>query len=88
MPDKLADCRVHGLDSELLIVEGGLFLAGVPNGGLDIDPFEANTALQVNIPTRERPSPPGLILNWRSNRPGQSCKACPDLHRSSQSSSK
>lgn len=31
----------------LLVVEGGLFTAGVPNGGFDIDPFEANTALDA-----------------------------------------
>lgn len=29
----------------LLVVEGGLFTAGVPGGGVDLDPFEANTAL-------------------------------------------
>lgn len=31
----------------VLVVEGGLFTAGVPGGGFDIDPFEANTALTV-----------------------------------------
>jgi len=31
----------------VLVVEGGLFLAGVPNGGFDIDPFEANNAVDV-----------------------------------------
>ncbi len=31
----------------LLLVEGGLFLSGVPNGGFDIDPFEANKVIQV-----------------------------------------
>lgn len=29
----------------VLVIEGGLFLAGVPGGGYDIDPFEANNAL-------------------------------------------
>jgi hypothetical protein len=33
----------------VLVVESGLFLAGIPNGGFDIDPFEANNA----ITTRE-----------------------------------
>ena len=31
----------------LLQVEGGLFTSGVPGGGFDIDPFEANTILGV-----------------------------------------
>ena len=31
----------------LLVVEGGLFTAGVPNGGFDLDPFESNTAVDV-----------------------------------------
>lgn len=30
------------------IIEGGLFTAGLPNGGFDIDPYEANSAIQVN----------------------------------------
>lgn len=29
----------------VLVIESGLFLAGIPNGGFDIDPFEANNAL-------------------------------------------
>jgi hypothetical protein len=29
------------------VVEGALFTAGVPGGGADLDPFEANTALSV-----------------------------------------
>ena len=29
----------------VLVVESGLFLAGIPNGGFDIDPFEVNNAL-------------------------------------------
>lgn len=29
----------------VLVIEGGLFTAGVPGGGFDLDPFEANTAL-------------------------------------------
>jgi hypothetical protein len=32
----------------LLVVEGGLYTAGVPGGGYDLDPFEANTALIVS----------------------------------------
>ena len=32
----------------LLVVEGGLYTAGVPGGGFDIDPFEANTAIAVS----------------------------------------
>lgn len=31
----------------LLLVEGALFLSGVPNGGFDIDPFEANKVVQI-----------------------------------------
>ncbi len=31
----------------VLVVEGGLFLGGVPGGGFDIDPFEANSAVAV-----------------------------------------
>jgi hypothetical protein len=30
------------------VIEGGLFTAGLPNGGYDIDPYEANSAIQVN----------------------------------------
>lgn len=29
----------------VLVVEGALFTAGLPNGGFDIDPFEANSAI-------------------------------------------
>jgi hypothetical protein len=32
----------------VLVIEGGLFTAGLPGGGFDIDPFEANSALQAN----------------------------------------
>ncbi len=32
----------------LLVVEGGLYTAGVPGGGYDLDPFEANTATVVS----------------------------------------
>lgn len=31
----------------LLLVEGGLFTTAVPNGGFDLDPFEANSALKI-----------------------------------------
>lgn len=31
----------------VMVVEGGLFTEGVPGGGFDLDPFEANTALTV-----------------------------------------
>ncbi len=40
----------------VLVIEGGLFLDGVPGGGTDIDPFEANTALN----TREYTAVVGL----------------------------
>jgi hypothetical protein len=36
-----------GASVKLLRVEGGRFLDGVPGGGFDIDPFEANMALAV-----------------------------------------
>lgn len=36
-----------GQDVRVMVIEGGLFLDGVPGGGHDIDPFEANTALSV-----------------------------------------
>ncbi len=36
-----------GSNVALLQVEGGLYLAGVPGGGFDIDPFEANKAIGV-----------------------------------------
>jgi hypothetical protein len=32
----------------LLVIEGGLYLSGVPGGGFDIDPFESNKAIVVN----------------------------------------
>lgn len=31
----------------LMVIEGGLFIKGVPNGGFDLDPFESNTAITV-----------------------------------------
>lgn len=31
----------------VLVVEGGLFTQGLPNGGFDLDPFEANSAVTV-----------------------------------------
>jgi hypothetical protein len=36
-----------GATAALLQVEGGTFTSGVPGGGFDVDPFEANTILQV-----------------------------------------
>ncbi|HWL14446.1 MAG TPA: malectin domain-containing carbohydrate-binding protein, partial [Opitutus sp.] len=36
-----------GLTVSLVVIEGGLYTAGLPNGGYDIDPFEANTAIKV-----------------------------------------
>jgi hypothetical protein len=32
----------------VVVIEGGLFTAGLPNGGFDIDPFEANSAILVD----------------------------------------
>lgn len=32
---------------KVLLIEGGLFTDGVPNGGYNLDPFEANSALSV-----------------------------------------
>lgn len=32
----------------VVVVEGGLFTAGLPGGGYDIDPYEANSAILVN----------------------------------------
>ena len=40
-----------GSSVRLLHVEGGLYLAGVPNGGFDIDLFEANKAIFVDEQT-------------------------------------
>jgi hypothetical protein len=31
----------------VVVVEGGLFTEGLPGGGFDLDPFEANSALVV-----------------------------------------
>ncbi|WP_420629839.1 hypothetical protein [Candidatus Leptofilum sp.] len=36
-----------GRTVRLLLVEGGLFTTAVPNGGFDLDPFEANSALKI-----------------------------------------
>jgi len=36
-----------GSTASLLVLEGGLFTEGVPNGGYDLDPYEANSALAV-----------------------------------------
>ncbi len=36
-----------GSSVRLLLVEAGLFTAGVPGGGFDLDPFEANTVLAL-----------------------------------------
>jgi hypothetical protein len=43
--------RVSGLpytQVRVLVVEGGLFTDGVPGGGYDLDPYEANSAILVN----------------------------------------
>ena len=34
-----------GADVRILVLEGGLFTEGLPGGGFDVDPFEANSAL-------------------------------------------
>jgi glucose/arabinose dehydrogenase len=36
-----------GATGSLLVVEAGLFTAGLPGGGFDLDPFEANSAIAV-----------------------------------------
>jgi hypothetical protein len=36
-----------GTDVSLLVVEGALYTQGLPGGGYDLDPFEANTAILV-----------------------------------------
>ncbi len=36
-----------GQDIRVMVIEGGLFTTGVPGGGFDLDPFEANTALSI-----------------------------------------
>ncbi|HYD82524.1 MAG TPA: malectin domain-containing carbohydrate-binding protein, partial [Opitutus sp.] len=36
-----------GFDVSLVVIEGALYLGGVPGGGYDIDPLEANTAIKV-----------------------------------------
>ncbi len=36
-----------GYDVSLLVVEGALYVDGVPGGGYDLDPYEANTAINV-----------------------------------------
>jgi hypothetical protein len=37
----------EGATVSLLVVEGALYLFNVPNGGFDIDPYEANTAVSI-----------------------------------------
>ncbi|MCB0322543.1 MAG: hypothetical protein KDD69_03185, partial [Bdellovibrionales bacterium] len=37
----------NGATVRLVVLEAGLYLTGVPNGGFDIDPFETNKVLQV-----------------------------------------
>lgn len=49
--DQLQTIRVSGKSGSevrLVIAEAGLYLDGVPNGGYDIDPYEANTTLGVD----------------------------------------
>ena len=36
-----------GADVRLVVIEAGLYLAGLPGGGFDIDPYEANSAIGV-----------------------------------------
>lgn len=36
-----------GANVRLLVVDGALYTAGLPNGGFDLDPFEANTATGI-----------------------------------------
>jgi hypothetical protein len=31
----------------VVVIEGGLFTAGLPGGGYDIDPYEANSAVLI-----------------------------------------
>ncbi|MEM7115809.1 MAG: hypothetical protein AAF614_25435 [Chloroflexota bacterium] len=41
---------INGRSSQktrILIIEGGLYTAGVPGGGFDLDPFEANSAVHI-----------------------------------------
>jgi hypothetical protein len=45
-----------GATGTLLVVEGGLFTTGVPGGGFDLDPFEANSALAVTRYTLSIPA--------------------------------
>jgi hypothetical protein len=33
----------------LWVIEGGLFLGGVPGGGFEVAPFDANTAVAVRV---------------------------------------
>lgn len=40
-----------GAEVRLLIVEAGMFLTGLPNGGFDVDPFEANSVILVGEQT-------------------------------------
>ncbi|RJP73844.1 MAG: T9SS C-terminal target domain-containing protein [Ignavibacteriales bacterium] len=35
-------------DVSVLIAEGGMFLSGVPDGGVDVDPFEANSFISLS----------------------------------------
>ncbi len=37
-----------GADVSLMVMESGLFVEGMPNGGHDIQPFEANSAIAVD----------------------------------------
>jgi hypothetical protein len=40
-----------GATAVLMQVEAGLFVAGVPNGGFDLDPFEANSVIAITEQT-------------------------------------
>lgn len=55
--------RVNGAPGQpvvVTIIEGGQYLAGLPNGGHDVDPFEANSAITVRE-YQARIGPGGLV---------------------------
>lgn len=46
-PETLRVAGPTGFNVTLTRIEGALYLGGVPGGGYDIDPFEANTAIDI-----------------------------------------